>query len=162
LLRPALDLGTPRRQHRVAGRRGARSNRRRVLRAAYSGARAGVLDPEHVARRLDNGLPARAAAQVRTQGGLDVGSGGMAHHRPGGEPSTRTVQHPHWPWGLQPSLTERQPSSSRKASSSEIPPATATASPLRVNATSRAATPAMPAPSTPAPSAPGRVTALWE
>ena len=26
-----------------------------------------------------------------------------------GEPSTQTVQHPHWPWGLQPSFTERRP-----------------------------------------------------
>ena len=24
-----------------------------------------------------------------------------------GAPSTQTVQQPHWPWGLQPSLTER-------------------------------------------------------
>jgi hypothetical protein len=27
-----------------------------------------------------------------------------------GAPSTHTVQHPHWPWGLQPSLTVRTPS----------------------------------------------------
>ena len=38
-----------------------------------------------------------------------------------GAPSTHTVQHPHCPCGLQPSLTERQPSSSRSASRSEIP-----------------------------------------
>ena len=25
------------------------------------------------------------------------------------EPSTQTVQQPHWPWGLHPSLTERTP-----------------------------------------------------
>ena len=36
-----------------------------------------------------------------------------------GAPSTSTVQHPHWPWGLQPSLTDRTPSSSRRTSSSE-------------------------------------------
>ena len=28
-----------------------------------------------------------------------------------GAPSTQTVQQPHWPWGLHPSLTERQPRS---------------------------------------------------
>ena len=37
-----------------------------------------------------------------------------------GKPSTHTVQHPHCPCGLQPSLTERQPSSSRSASRREI------------------------------------------
>ena len=36
-------------------------------------------------------------------------------------PSTQTVQQPHWPWGLQPSLTERQPSCSRSASRREVP-----------------------------------------
>ena len=35
-----------------------------------------------------------------------------------GWPSTSTVQQPHWPWGLQPSLTERTPSCSRSTSSS--------------------------------------------
>ena len=52
-----------------------------------------------------------------------------------GVPSTHTVQHPHWPWGLQPSLTDRQPSSSRTASSSMVPSATETGSPLRTKAT---------------------------
>ena len=56
-----------------------------------------------------------------------------------GAPSTQTVQHPHWPCGLQPSFTERQPSSSRSASRSEIPSATATSSPLRTNETLPAA-----------------------
>ena len=36
-------------------------------------------------------------------------------------PSTQTVQHPHCPWGLQPSLGVRRPSRSRRASRSEIP-----------------------------------------
>ena len=38
-----------------------------------------------------------------------------------GRPSTQTVQHPHWPCGLQPSLTERQPSCSRSASRRDEP-----------------------------------------
>ena len=38
-----------------------------------------------------------------------------------GEPSTHTVQQPHWPWGLQPSLGDRHPSCSRRASRS-VPP----------------------------------------
>ena len=36
-----------------------------------------------------------------------------------GSPSTSTVQQPHWPWGLQPSLAERTPSRSRSTSSSD-------------------------------------------
>ncbi len=36
-----------------------------------------------------------------------------------GWPSTSTVQHPHCPWGLHPSLAERSPRSSRRTSSSE-------------------------------------------
>ena len=36
-------------------------------------------------------------------------------------PSISTVQHPHWPWGLQPSLAERMPSRSRRASNNEHP-----------------------------------------
>ncbi len=36
-------------------------------------------------------------------------------------PSTQTVQHPHWPWGLQPSLTDRQRNCSRSASRREVP-----------------------------------------
>ena len=42
-----------------------------------------------------------------------------------GAPSTSTVQHPHWPCGLQPSFAERTPSRSRSTSSSE-PPSSAT------------------------------------
>ena len=38
-----------------------------------------------------------------------------------GAPSTHTVQQPHWPWGLQPSLTDRIPSWSRRTSSREAP-----------------------------------------
>src|ERR1700728_3335502 len=53
-----------------------------------------------------------------------------------GAPSTHTVQQPHWHWGLQPSFTDRQPSSSRSASRRLIPSSTATASPLRTNDTS--------------------------
>src|ERR1044071_512349 len=37
-------------------------------------------------------------------------------------PSTITVQHPHWPVGLQPSLGDRIPHRSRRSSSSDIPP----------------------------------------
>ena len=47
-----------------------------------------------------------------------------------GAPSTHTVQQPHWPWGLQPSLTDRMPSCSRRTSSSEAPSsATSTSAP---------------------------------
>ncbi len=42
-------------------------------------------------------------------------------HATRGAPSTQTVQHPHWPWGLHPSLTERRPSCSRRTSSSDDP-----------------------------------------
>ena len=38
-----------------------------------------------------------------------------------GWPSTSTVQHPHWPCGLHPSLAERSPRSSRSTSSSDAP-----------------------------------------
>ena len=38
-----------------------------------------------------------------------------------GAPSTQTVQQPHCPWGLQPSLTEWQRSCSRSASRREVP-----------------------------------------
>jgi len=36
--------------------------------------------------------------------------------------STHTVQHPHWPWGLHPSLTEWQRNCSRSASRREVAP----------------------------------------
>ena len=49
-----------------------------------------------------------------------------------GRPSTQTVQHPHWPCGLQPSLTEKQPNSSRSASRREIPSATDASDPFRL------------------------------
>ena len=50
-------------------------------------------------------------------------------------PSTRTVQQPHWPCGLQPSLAERTPSRSRSASSNEHPSSgTSTARPSTTNA----------------------------
>jgi hypothetical protein len=39
-----------------------------------------------------------------------------------GLPSTSTVQQPHWPCGLQPSLTEWQRSCSRSASRREVAP----------------------------------------
>ena len=42
-------------------------------------------------------------------------------HATRGCPSTRTVQQPHWPCGLQPSLGEWSPSRSRSTSSSEAP-----------------------------------------
>ena len=45
-------------------------------------------------------------------------------------PSTRTVQQPHWPCGLQPSFGDRMPRRSRRASRSEQPSsATSTARP---------------------------------
>ena len=40
-------------------------------------------------------------------------------HATRGAPSTRTVQHPHWPWGLHPSFAEVMCSWSRNRSSSE-------------------------------------------
>ena len=36
-------------------------------------------------------------------------------------PSTQTVQHPHWPWGLHPSLGVRRPKRWRRTSRSESP-----------------------------------------
>ncbi len=36
-------------------------------------------------------------------------------------PSTSTVQHPHWPWGAQPSLTLVMPSRSRSTESNVSP-----------------------------------------
>ena len=36
-----------------------------------------------------------------------------------GAPSTHTVQHPHWPWGLQPSFGVRRCRRSRSTSSSD-------------------------------------------
>ena len=42
-------------------------------------------------------------------------------HATRGMPSTRTVQQPHWPWGLHPSLTLRCPSRSRSTSSRVAP-----------------------------------------
>jgi hypothetical protein len=55
-------------------------------------------------------------------------------------PSTQTVQHPHWPWGLHPSLTEWQRNCSRSASSSEVPcsSGTTTVAPLRMKVTAEA------------------------
>ena len=47
-------------------------------------------------------------------------------HDTRGAPSIHTVQQPHWPWGLQPSLGARQPSCSRRASS-RLAPSSATA-----------------------------------
>ena len=38
-----------------------------------------------------------------------------------GAPSIHTVQHPHWPWGLQPSFAVRRPSRSRSTSRREDP-----------------------------------------
>ena len=42
-------------------------------------------------------------------------------HATRGAPSTSTVQQPHWPCGLQPSLTDRTPRRSRSTSSREVP-----------------------------------------
>ena len=48
-----------------------------------------------------------------------------------GAPSTHTVQQPHWPWGLQPSFSERSESCSRRTSSRVAPSsATSTSAPL--------------------------------
>jgi hypothetical protein len=56
-----------------------------------------------------------------------------------GSPSTHTVQQPHWPWGLHPSLTEGQPNSSRRASRRVIPSSTATGASLRMKETAAGA-----------------------
>ena len=80
----ALRLGPPRRQERVAGA----GNR------PAAGPGGGVAGTEGVARRLDDRLPARAAAQVGAQRRLDVvprrlartaalAEGGEAHHDAG-------------------------------------------------------------------------------
>ncbi len=51
-----------------------------------------------------------------------------------GWPSIQTVQQPHWPWGLQPSLGVRAPRRSRSASRREAPSsATSTGRPSRRN-----------------------------
>ena len=42
-------------------------------------------------------------------------------HATRGAPSTHTVQQPHWPWGLHPSLGDRRPSRCRRTSSSDEP-----------------------------------------
>ena len=60
----------------------------------------------------------KASAQRVPIGGVEAVEGGdraPATRRAGvtqatrGAPSTSTVQQPHWPWGLQPSLAERRP-----------------------------------------------------
>src|SRR5439155_9397814 len=57
-----------------------------------------------------------------------------------GAPSTSTVQQPHWPWGLQPSLGERTPSRSRSTSSRDAPSSsTSTGQPSRVKVSARSA-----------------------
>ena len=57
-------------------------------------------------------------------------------HETRGAPSTSTVQHPHWPWGLQPSLGERTPRWSRRATSSDEPSSgTSTSVPSTTKAT---------------------------
>ncbi len=51
-------------------------------------------------------------------------------HATRGEPSTHTVQQPHWPCGLHPSLADRTPTCSRNTSSREDPSsATSTSAP---------------------------------
>ena len=56
-------------------------------------------------------------------------------HDTRGAPSTSTVQHPHWPWGLHPSLGERDPSVSRNTSRSDPPAGASTVDPVRVKVT---------------------------
>ena len=46
-------------------------------------------------------------------------------HATRGASSMRTVQHPHWPWGLHPSFTDRTPRRSRKAPN-RLPPSSST------------------------------------
>ncbi len=55
-------------------------------------------------------------------------------HETRGAPSTQTVQQPHWPWGLQPSLTDRSESCSRRTSSRVASSsATSTSAPLTLS-----------------------------
>ena len=58
-------------------------------------------------------------------------------HATRASPSTSTVQHPHWPWGAQPSFTDTMPSRSRSTVSSDSPASasTTTGSPLHSNVT---------------------------
>ncbi len=58
-------------------------------------------------------------------------------HATRGAPSTSTVQHPHWPWGAQPSFAPTSPSRSRSTESSDSPgsTSTSTSAPLQTNAT---------------------------
>ena len=59
-------------------------------------------------------------------------------HATRGEPSTSTVQHPHWPCGLHPSFGVRAPTWSRSASRSEpADSGTTTTSPSTSSSTGR-------------------------
>ena len=66
-------------------------------------------------RRVSSGRPSRVVTSLPASRRTGVTQATR------GAPSTHTVQQPHWPWGLQPSLTDRMPSWSRKTSSREAP-----------------------------------------
>ncbi len=75
-------------------------------------------------RRVSSGRPSRVVTSRPASRRTGV------THATRGAPSTQTVQQPHWPWGLQPSLTETIPSCSRRTSSSDAPSsATSTSAP---------------------------------
>ena len=67
------------------------------------------------ARRTAGSGPRASSPPARRPGGPG------SRRRRGAAPSTQTVQQPHWPWGLQPSLSDRHPSRSRSTSRSELP-----------------------------------------
>ena len=141
-----VDDGTPARAATQVRERGrARRRRRRWLpcgrrRAARRMMMPGVQNPHWLAP-----ASVKASAQRRRTSGSRpsrVVTSRPATRRAGvtqatrGAPSTHTVQHPHWPWGLHPSLAERRPRRSRRTSSSEVPSSgTATSTPSTRNET---------------------------
>ena len=115
-----------------------RSHRRRPRRAA--GRRCPGVQKPHwlppVAQSASAQRPAsgRAPSAVVTDRPATRRTG--VTHATRGWPSTSTVQQPHWPCGLHPSLAERTPRWSRSASSSEPPSSgTSTGAPSTTRAT---------------------------
>ena len=135
----------PVQRHRWASSAASTSRRvggvpaRRPSRAARRMTMPGVQKPHWLAPAATKAATQRSRERRRRT--LEGGHRRPATRRTGvtqatrGAPSTHTVQQPHWPWGLQPSLTERHPSSSRSASRREIPSLTDDLGPVRATKT---------------------------
>ena len=137
----AAEVGQQRRLDRLAGA----AARLPCSSAARRSTMPGVQKPHWLAP---------AATKASTQRVLELGRRGPRPWSPSARPpagpavtqatraapSTQTVQQPHWPWGLQPSLTERQRSCSRSASRREVPwsSSTATVTPVEEKVTAAA------------------------